>query len=217
MTDRITIRRLFAVALTALIVAGLPSVVSARSRPCRPGGSHTVASSGQSRAYRLRGHVYACLFARRHAYRLDVPPRFTDLGDFPLSVHGLRLSGQYTAYVVQGRSTAGKTESRVQSLNLLTGQLRTRNALTDQTASEGEATEFVRRLYLRPDGAIAWSADEPDPATVNAPAEIARLDAHGFSLLDQGPEPALDPATLRLSGTTLTWQHDGAPRTATLS
>jgi hypothetical protein len=202
-------------ALAALIAAGvlgLADVSPARSRPCRPAGSRTMALSPQAHVYRHRGHSYACLFARNHPYRLDQVSRFDDRGDFPLAVHGSLLAGTFAAYVLQGRTTGGEVESSVHSLNLRTGRLRSRNALSDQASAEGEETEYVRRLFLKPNGSIAWSADAP----AGQSAEVAKLDP-GFTLLDQGPEPALSPASMRLSGSTLTWQDAGTTRTASLN
>jgi hypothetical protein len=45
-------------------------------------------------------------------------------------------------------------------------------------------------------------------------SELQRLDGHGFALLDSGPGGSL--TRLRLSGSTLSWRHSGARRSATL-
>ena len=89
--------------------------------------------------------------------------------------------------------------------------------MSDAPLDQSGRCQFVGRRYVRADGAITWSADESDRGTVNAPAEIARLDGNGFSRLDQGNESALDPATLRPSRIMLTWKHDGVSRTAALN
>jgi len=60
---------------------------------------------------------------------------------------------------------------------------------------------------LKPNGAIAWIILGRDP-------ELWALDAAGLSKVDAGP--ALDPQSLELNGSTLTWINNGAIRTATL-
>jgi hypothetical protein len=68
-----------------------------------------------------------------------------------------------------------------------------------------------RALVLNSGGSIAWIGC---PAGCDAGRELHTIDAHGNHLLDAG---ALDPASLRLSGSTLSWTNAGAPRSATLS
>jgi hypothetical protein len=82
-------------------------------------------------------------------------------------------------------------------------------------------------LELKANGSVAWTLDRvamgPDgypigygsgqPPTVVA-REVWALDTHGQRLIDSGRN--LDPGSLALNGSMLTWINDGAVHSATL-
>jgi hypothetical protein len=77
-----------------------------------------------------------------------------------------------------------------------------------------ESFQSVSALVLRSDGAVAWISELGSVIAHRHLAEVHRRDGHGFALIDSGPGGSL--AGLRLTGSTLSWTHAGAKRSASL-
>ncbi len=73
----------------------------------------------------------------------------------------------------------------------------------------------VTSIVLSPDGAAAWIAESPNAAgELPVSAEVLALDRSGPRLLADSATIALK--SLRLSGSTVSWQQDGQPASAAL-
>ncbi len=79
-------------------------------------------------------------------------------------------------------------------------------------------------LVLKSDGAVAWIAvnfPAPSPSTgvscgneIPPVTEVRRYDSRGLQVIGQGA--SIEPASLRLHGSTLTWVDEGMSDNATL-
>ncbi len=73
----------------------------------------------------------------------------------------------------------------------------------------------VTDLVLKPNGSVAWIVDRlafmGSPHTI----DVVAVDSTGRRLLDSGL--AVDPTSLTLTGSTLTWRKGGATKSATLN
>jgi hypothetical protein len=177
--------------------------------PCGPAGAHTLAASGVARVYSLGGQVYGCSGTTGktvHLGRSSVCEGGDEIGPAAvageLAAYGAAICGVDTgsASVVVRRLSDGK-------------QLLSEPATTRPLGPE--SYQWVDSVVAKSDGAIAWigvgnSIIGHGPLTV----EVFRATAHGRALLDSGE--SVDPRSLRLHGSKLTWKDDGAARSATL-
>jgi hypothetical protein len=77
-----------------------------------------------------------------------------------------------------------------------------------------ESFRSVGSIALRPDGAVAWIGSERSIIAHRGATEVHAAGAGGDHVLDSGS--GIDPASLRLHGTTLTWVNGGVTRHGTL-
>jgi hypothetical protein len=83
------------------------------------------------------------------------------------------------------------------------------------TAHRPESLESVDSIVVKPDGAVAWIAQTRSIIGRGAAIlEVHRLDIRGQSLLDVGR--SIEARSLRLSGSTVSWQVGAVIRKATL-
>jgi hypothetical protein len=68
----------------------------------------------------------------------------------------------------------------------------------------------MRALVVRRTGSVAWIAQD----LVTGAFEVHAISGHRNRLLDQGP--AIDPGSLALRGTRLTWRNGATQREAAL-
>jgi hypothetical protein len=118
----------------------------------------------------------------------------------PETISIVRLAGPYASYVLT-RPNATEAESSMVVTDLRAGARATFVALVE-----------VLGDVLTPTGTVAWlghNSDDPYPAL-----SVRTLNASGSTLLDRSPD--IDPHSLQLSGSTLTWLDDGVQRSATL-
>jgi hypothetical protein len=166
-----------------------------------------------------RGRYYACLRSRRHPLFLAEAARVGD-GIFPT----IRLAGPFVGYAYD-YCDVDDCVTTVEVADLRVGDFDAEGRLAD---ANPEATADVSALRLKADGAVAWvSCAEPDGPVSgdvsktcrHAGGETKRLfkwDAGSKSpqLLDKGR--MIQAASLRLSGSRLTWTHSGRTRSARL-
>jgi hypothetical protein len=81
-----------------------------------------------------------------------------------------------------------------------------------------EFVQSVGSLVVKGDGAVAWIATAGSIIGEQVQeTEVHSADARGVVLLSSGqPSAAIDPASLRLRGSTVMWAQAGRSRSATL-
>jgi hypothetical protein len=89
--------------------------------------------------------------------------------------------------------------------------------ITMQEGLDGAAKREFTAVALKANGSVAWILDRVDytGAGNSQTYEVWKSDGAGMVLLDSDPE--IDPASLLLDGSTLTWTRAGEPRSATLN
>lgn len=207
------------------------TTASPTSAVCGPSSARTLASDRTTRVYaveesvpfvpgssvRVR-NVYGCSAGGAKSYLLGT----ADACQFQfVCVDHVRLEGPLVAYALMGCGVdTGWTTVDVRRLT--DGKLlRVHGATTTAVFCQD-----VGSLVLKPDGAVAWIATGSWWVThcyrpgVCAPApgfgirQVATLDKRGFKVLDSGR--AIAPRSLTLRGSTISWRHGNAIRTATL-
>jgi hypothetical protein len=191
-----------AAALAALlVVAALPAAVPAKSHPsrCYPRGSTTIAKTRSIRVFTTRatGAYVACWRAQGARRTMDSP-------DGVYSNIGLvRIAGRFVAW----------TFSEVPACKAdcppgVTGS----STVNVMDVRSGTALGFdgtAQKLYLSTRGAIAW-LEPTGPSSFDV---RILLDASGPRVLDSG---AIEPASFKFDGTTLSWVNQGAPHSSPL-
>jgi hypothetical protein len=77
-----------------------------------------------------------------------------------------------------------------------------------------ESYRAVRSVVLRPDGAVAWIGAASSIVSHRKQVEVNAATGATPRLLDKGV--GIDPESLRLHGTRLTWSNGGRTRSASL-
>ena len=77
-----------------------------------------------------------------------------------------------------------------------------------------ESHTSVTALVVKADAAVGWIARAASVGG-HTLVQVRRLDRHGARVLDSGS--AVGTGSLRLRGTTLSWRHGSATRTAALA
>jgi hypothetical protein len=175
---------------------------------CGPGSARTLASSAVARVYVRGSAVYGCTVGAQRQYQLGevsaclVAPR----------LEAVAVAGQFAAY---GVAKCGVDTS---SAEVLVRRLSDGRTVLDGAAIANvpgpESFQSVRSIVVRADGAVAWISGVGSLLVHRAATEVHRADARGQVLLDSGATIAL--GSLRLHGSTISWNHGGATRTATL-
>jgi hypothetical protein len=177
------------------------------SAACSAAGSQTLATSRSSRVYSLDGKAYACLHSNGKTYKL---------GSATICIGSVRagpfaLAGSDVAY---GATSCGidfsSTEVIVRSL--LNGHTLRNAPATNQSLVEQEGG--LQSLVLKADDSVAWIATERSLGSRQRLLQVFKYDESGLKLLDSGL--GVPPSSLELSGSQLTWRHDGTSRRATL-
>jgi hypothetical protein len=175
---------------------------------CGPSTARTLASNTLARVYESGGWIYGCARGATRHYRLgnaQICIRTGRAGPVDLVGalvgYGLEVCGvdTGTSEVVVQRLSDGH---KLKTLVAFTGRL------------EPESYQQVRSIALRSDGAVAWIAQASSIIRHSQATEVHRADRRGPTTLDSGA--AIDPTSLRLQGSKLTWRHGAATRTATL-
>ncbi len=199
------------VALVMLAACG-SSAASPGTSPapprCGPPSATTLASSSQARVYSSHAGVFGCSFAQGRSFRLGGSAR---------SIRGARaqpvaLAGTDAGY---GSSDFGVDTVRTQ---VVVRRLTDDKRLADFPASRAvgaESFQSVGSIAVKSDGAVAWiglvhSIGGRGVIEVHAADASAGTD----HVLDSGAQ--IVTPSLRLHGSTLTWQHGAATRHATL-
>ena len=196
---------------TAAAGAGWSTTAPAGAGPahCGPPGARTLAASSFARVYAVGGTAYGCSSGATKSFSLG--QRLTCLGapllgpvtvTGELAAYGLERCGVDTGFtqVVVRRLTDG---AQLRSLPATTGFL------------GPESYQSVDSLVLAGDSAVAWIGTGHSIVASHRDVEVQKADSHGQRRLDSGS--AIKLGSLRLHGSTITWKHGGATRSATLS
>jgi hypothetical protein len=193
------------VALTGGGVAVARSTEGHSVRPparCRAAHSRTIAQDAVARVYKYGGGLYGC--SARTGIR-------TRLGSTPYTAQ-VRLVGSLAAYAVYIHGIDFGSATVV--ITRLTDGKRLGSASAIDRAFV-ESFQSVTSLIVRRSGAVAWIASVGSIVNSEMSVEVHRLDRGGRSvLLDRGAK--IDPKSLRLRGSTLTWTNAGVTRSSTL-
>jgi hypothetical protein len=180
-----------------------------KARHCGPSGAHTLVSGRQGRVYERGGGVFGCAFGSGSGHRLGAVSRSL----VEPTVGPIAIAGTVVAY---GSKTFGTDTATVMVdvRRLTSGRfLHARPALTQPVRPESFQT--VSSVVVASDGAVAWiGSAESGPSRNRMDVEALEIDASGERVLDSGA--GVDPSSLRLNGSRLTWMDSGASRDAEL-
>jgi hypothetical protein len=220
------------VACVALATGGTAS--ASAKKPCAAKGSTTVRSTKAVRAYdvfnsSLKATLhYGCFLANnRRTYLGQTSKPDQPNGYFaPDRTHILTA----TKAIVRSRFAANSTTDCINPLyfqdhradcqtHVTVWNLRTGKVVHDHFASVDPPMQYfvtdVLRMVLQTSGSVAWvTKDTRKEIEQSGEIEVARVTAAGYTLLDRAR--AIEPATLRLSRTKLSWNDGEAKHTATL-
>ena len=180
----------------------------AHAAACGPSDGRTLAASKRARVYAKDGNVYGCAVGPSRSYLLGAEMRSLREGRAgPVAVAG-RDAGYGLASFGVDTITA-----QVVVRNLRSGrQLR---ALPATTAVLPESFQTVSGVVVKADGAVAWISSVSSVVSHGASMlEVHRADSRGPALLDSAS--TIDPRSLHLKGSTLSWRDGSELRTATL-
>lgn len=189
-----------------------PSTASQPARAsvaaCGPRDGHTLAASRSARAYSLHGDVYGCATDGHHNYLLGAGSRsIRERRAGPIAVAGADAAYGLTSFGVD----TVMTEVVVRRLS----DGRQLRALPATTKTLPESFQTVDAVVVKSDGAVAWISSVSSVITHGAATvEVLRADSRGETVLDSAG--SIDPRSLRLSGSNLTWRDASKTRAATL-
>ena len=124
----------------------------------------------------------------------------------------MTVAGELAAYGLE-RCGVDAGFSNVVVRRLTDGaQLRSLPATTKPLGPE--SYHSVGSLVLKSDGAVAWIGVGSSILRRGSYAEVHRADRRGQALLDSGA--AIDPRSLKLNGSTLSWRHANLTRGSSL-
>jgi hypothetical protein len=203
-------RRIAPAVLVIAALMVLPPVIAAGKRSsCGRRQGHTLVQSDTARAYTLDGDVFACAIPAGVAYRL---------GSASVCVGSSRagpvaIAGRLVAY---GLERCGvDTGSTIVVVRRLTNGKRLHSDPATTRPVGPESYQTVDSLVVKRDGSDAWIAVANSLGTHGTGTEVHAHDTNGFALLDSGD--GVNPSSLRLDGSQLTWRHGARKRSATLS
>jgi hypothetical protein len=200
------------VAVLAGLVLSVPAGGSAAAphnsagAVCGPPAARTLAGNAVARVYASGGKAYGCARGTR-SYELGM----TGYSIGAPHIEAVRVAGRIAAY---GLRTSGVDTgyATMNVIRLTTGKLLAQRPATTRAGVEG--FQSIDSLVIKSDGAVAWIATARSIGMPTFIRQLQRLDERGFRLLDFGPNVAA--ASLALHGSTLSWKHGTAVRTATL-
>jgi hypothetical protein len=188
--------------------ASSASTAAAASVKCGPAHARTLAHSSQGRVYVQGGSVYGCATGSSH------PVRLGGTGACPGSAHigPVAVAGRKVAYA--SRTCGVDTSSSVVIVRRLSdGALLSSDSATMGPASP-ESFQSVGSVVVRSSGAVGWIGSADSILTHRNVIQVFERSGGSVRMLDQGP--GIGNGSLKLSGSKLSWAHDGARRSASL-
>ena len=128
------------------------------------------------------------------------------------SAKRIATNGNYVLFALIGHAGEDLGTLHPTVLNVATGHKQAYN-----TSAEDFSTLKLTALAVNAQGAAAWVYEQfpLDAGEGIQQREVQKGDANGFAVLDQGL--GINPASLTLNGTSLTWTDGGQQRSATLT
>jgi hypothetical protein len=157
--------------------------------------------------YSLHQTIYGCSVARGRSFRLGHAPRAV----VESRIGSVAVGGDLAAYAIQ--SFGVDTASASVVVRRLTDDRKVKE-LRATRAVGVEAFQSVGSVVVRASGAVAWIGLEHSIVGGSTAIEVHASGAGGDQVLDSGSR--IDPTSLRLHGSRLSWSDGGATRHATL-
>jgi hypothetical protein len=202
--------------MTAVLpgVAG-GSSAGARAHQCGAKGGRTVAANGFGRVFERRDSVYSCGYRRGTVHLLGAK---YDCGSSSAcgGVTIVKLAERWVG-LAEFASDGSETISWVTVVNMSSGHT-LHSHREGGISADGQRNTLAGTdaLVLKRNGSVGWiEVVEHSPQPSGEPPlirEVHRFDETGHALLDTAPKLR----RLRLHGTTMTWLHEGEPRSAPL-
>ncbi len=128
---------------------------------------------------------------------------------------GWTYNGSLVAYWVQDWPDSGhQVGENAGRLDVYVKNLRTGKTLYFEHADS--LNIYVSKLALKPNGSLAYTIDGKSGPNLGAfPNQVRKMDLDGNTVLDS--QPGVDPTSLTLSGSTVSWTRSGATFTATIN
>jgi hypothetical protein len=181
---------------------------SGRAAGCGSDQGHTLARSDSARVYTRGGTVFGCAIPNGTVYKLGSASVCNGHG----RAAPVAVAGRLVAY---GLETCGiDTGSAVVIVRRLTDGKRLRDDPSRTGPAGPESYDAVDSLVLAPSGADAWITVTSSIVSHQNATEVHEHGRNGFALLDSGS--GVNPGSLRLKRSKLTWRHSGLLRSATL-
>ena len=206
MPARRSILVLVVLAACGLLAANSPGSAAAGTR-CGPASAKTLAGDSRVRVYVLHQVVYGCSVARGRSFRLGRAARALSES----RVGPVAVAGDLAAYGLQ--SFGVDTTRTLVVVRRLTDGTQVKE-LSATRAVGPEAFQSIGSVAVNASGAVAWIGSEHSIVGHSSATEVLIDGAGGERVLDSGPN--IDPASLRLHGSRLSWVDGGATRHATL-
>jgi hypothetical protein len=208
MTRTRLVSALLIAAAAALSAAGADADAAARKPSCAAAKSKTVAQNASARVFKITRssgttRLYGCL---RSSGRRVVLAQAADDIETSTGFDRVRLNGRFVAW--QGTATDLSCKADCPpgydpyTWTIERVDLRSRKGRAFSGRAAGQALVVSRK------GAVAWVQ-----STGADTYDVRAGDAAGARTLDSG---AIDPKSLKLAGSTLSWTNAGAPKTAAL-
>jgi hypothetical protein len=221
LTASATVASLVAAAAAGAFVVA-PSGTRAASGGCNPSGSKTILADRSARIYSLRDGdpargfaLWGCAYSAGKQITLDAPDQI-----YAFLPPALHLNRSVVGFGFD--LCDGDCRTTVTAVDLTTG--------ADINAGPASASTRVKigSLRVRSNGSVAWIAcpehQRRDLTASRRPNCVRagsldsvyrrRVGSRTRELLDRGR--AIDPSSLSLTGTTLSWLHNGRKHTAPL-
>jgi len=228
------------VVLSAVAVLGLGWISSGgvsaskdRAERCRPKGSITILQNRVGRVFadepvapsedRKLYTTYQCAFDTGRVIEVDDPFE----ASFAYRPPAMDLAGRLFAYAIDSNSVDGPSNTSIIVRDLSQGP-RFDDTVLDVSAktSETQLAPKIGSLVANPGGEVAWISCPQAPRVDGTrgptclrpghPDHVFKVDSgtKRRRLLSSGSD--IDPGSLRLRGSRLTWRQGGRTRSATL-
>jgi hypothetical protein len=175
---------------------------------CGPASATTLVSDSVARVYSLGQRVYGCAAGHRRSFLVGATTRSLREGRAgPVALAGTVAAYGYTRFGVDTVTT-----------EVVVRRLTDGATLRDFPAGGivgPESFQSVGSVVVKADGAVAWIGSDTSILGHRGPwLEVHAASGSSNSLLDSGPR--IDPTSLRLHGSTLSWRDGAVTRHATL-
>lgn len=184
-----------------------PGASAATAPACGPRGAQTLAADTSARVYATGTSVYGCAAGSASAFKLGGTG--TCINSARVGVAS--LAGRVTGYAVTrcGIDTGSTT---VEVRRLPSGSLLYSQAAHTVTAPESYTS--VSAIVVSAAGGVAWIGETTSIVHRGTNVAVLIRRGHGVATLDPGP--GIGSHSLRLRGSTVSWRHGSARRSARL-